>query len=429
MSSIFWEDQSANVIFSHSYDPCYVIDEELNFLFVFIVWELQGCSESLDSFHRYDKLENRISRVFAFGSKGYVYGYGPIFIVTAVTPISYVIFQYPPPDQWAAATEYSWVQSFWRLRAWWYKRSQRLSPECEWITVWLAPHSYHFLRLIKSSIFDDLSPCVQSRIPLPNDTNVFVQYYADWVDQLLCCGALFTMLATTFMLLIGLSLYIGEMLDDLRETFADLSNEIEPRRLADQFSFHNDMITWVSTSRAAYSVHYILIWSKLFTVNFFDSIAKSLADIMSAGIFFQLLVCGVSLAIYMVSIEDFDIDGRYLVALSGLLFTLIPTYICCKYSEQVTHNLSIVGDVFFQAAWYRLSVKRQQLFLLPIQSSNTEFRMKGFQLIECSLSFFASVRVVDWENQSRFLLTRCFSCLIPDYTSSRIILSNHTWIE
>lgn len=83
----------------------------------------------------------------------------------------------------------------------------------------------------------------QSRIPLPSGTNVFVQYYADWVDQLLCCGALFTMLATTFMLLIGLCLYIDEMLDDLRETFADLSNDIEPKRLADQFSFHNDMIT------------------------------------------------------------------------------------------------------------------------------------------------------------------------------------------
>lgn len=106
----------------------------------------------------------------------------------------------------------------------------------------------------------------------------------------------------------------------------------------------------MSTSRVAHSVRYILIWSRLVNVYFFDRIAKCLADIMSAGIFFQLLVCGVSLAIYMVSMEDFDIDGRYLVALSGLMFTLIPTYICCKYSEQVTHNLGIVGDVFFQAA-------------------------------------------------------------------------------
>lgn len=113
---------------------------------------------------------------------------------------------------------------------------------------------------------------------------------------------------------------------------------------------------------------------------------------MSVGLFFQLLMCAVSLAIYMVGIEsNSNLSVSFLVSIVGLAGNLTPTYVCCFLSEFVTHKLSAIGDHFYDCGWYRLPAKQQRLFILPIRRGQLEFRMSGLGIVECSLSVFLSV--------------------------------------
>lgn len=114
---------------------------------------------------------------------------------------------------------------------------------------------------------------------------------------------------------------------------------------------------------------------------------------MSAGLFFQLLVCAVSLAVYMIGIEsNSNFSVSFLVSIVGLTDTILSTYAYCFLSEYVTYELSSIGDHFYNGAWYRLPVKQQQLFILPIQRAQLEFRINGLGIVECSLRVFASVK-------------------------------------
>lgn len=123
-----------------------------------------------------------------------------------------------------------------------------------------------------------------------------------------------------------------------------------------------------------------------------SSIAKSVGVIMSTGLFFQLLVCATSLAVYMVGMEASGaLSMRFWVAFFGLSNTILTTYAYCYLSEYVTYNLAMIGDYFYNCAWYRLSVELQTLFILPIQRAQLKFRINGLGIVECSLRVFSSV--------------------------------------
>lgn len=114
---------------------------------------------------------------------------------------------------------------------------------------------------------------------------------------------------------------------------------------------------------------------------------------MSVGLFFQLLVCAGSLAIYMVGMDRSGVlSMNFCLALCGLVTIIASTYIYCFLSEGVTSELGAVGDIFYEYPWHQLPAKQQQLFILPIQRARKEFRMTGLGLVECSLRVFASVR-------------------------------------
>lgn len=114
---------------------------------------------------------------------------------------------------------------------------------------------------------------------------------------------------------------------------------------------------------------------------------------MSPPIFYQLLLCAVIMAVFLFAIqvnEFFSLAS--LVSFQGMFSVVGPTYIYCNLSENVTAKLYEIGDVFYNFAWYRLPVKRQKLFIPPIQRSQSEFRLMGFGLVDCSLTVFSAVR-------------------------------------
>lgn len=90
------------------------------------------------------------------------------------------------------------------------------------------------------------------------------------------------------------------------------------------------------------------------------------------------------------------------VMLFGLCVTILSIYILCFLSENVTNTLEAIGDIFYNSAWYRLPPKQQELFIVPIQRAQINFRLSGIGIVECSLKVFLSVR------RFRF----CSSCFV-----------------
>lgn len=125
---------------------------------------------------------------------------------------------------------------------------------------------------------------------------------------------------------------------------------------------------------------------------FIRSLATSVGQLISVGIFFQLLMCAVLLAVYMTGLEKCDGFGtNFLLALRGLIVSIASAFNSCFLSERVTTTLDGVGGVFYGCGWYRLPVRRQKLLVVAIQRTQREFRMTGLGLVECSLRAFASV--------------------------------------
>lgn len=120
--------------------------------------------------------------------------------------------------------------------------------------------------------------------------------------------------------------------------------------------------------------------------------ASAIREILSIGLFFQLLVCAVSLAVFMIGLESNPhLNLIAFIMLIGVSVTLTSTGIPCYLSENVTNALEAIGDIFFDCAWYHLPPKQQKLFLLPLQRSQKTFRFTGLGLVECSLGVFLGV--------------------------------------
>lgn len=138
-------------------------------------------------------------------------------------------------------------------------------------------------------------------------------------------------------------------------------------------------------------VHFLLV----------ASLSETLGDIVSVGLFFQLLICVLCLAVYMISFESVRvINVRVFVSIAGATSIVASTYIHCFLSELVTRNLQDIGDIFYEFPWYRLPLKQQQLFMLPILRGQEEYRMTGLGMVECSLQTFSSVSHLIMKNKN-----------------------------
>lgn len=91
--------------------------------------------------------------------------------------------------------------------------------------------------------FDLTCVCVHS-LPLPDETNVHLWYYLDWIVQLCCCLSYYMMLCTIVLFFIGVSIYIGGMVDDLKMTiteFEDYTDTIT-NQLRIEITFHKQLL-------------------------------------------------------------------------------------------------------------------------------------------------------------------------------------------
>lgn len=117
-------------------------------------------------------------------------------------------------------------------------------------------------------------------------------------------------------------------------------------------------------------------------------------DIISIGLFFQLLVCATSLAIYMIAIASNPTPTmNFFIMLIGLSLTISSASVFCYFSENLTTSLEVIGDVFYDFAWYRLPSRQQGLIKLPIQRAQINFRLTGLGIIECSLGVLLKVSI------------------------------------
>lgn len=137
----------------------------------------------------------------------------------------------------------------------------------------------------------------------------------------------------------------------------------------------------------------------VYSLFFPPSVAELVSEIMSIGLFFQLLVCAGTVAVYMVGIDSNPhLNVNLGVLCIGMSVTLSSTAIYCYLSENVTTALEEIGNTFFEFDWSRLPPKHQKLFLLPIQRSQLNFRLTGLKLVDCSLRVFSSVRMFHLKN-------------------------------
>lgn len=139
---------------------------------------------------------------------------------------------------------------------------------------------------------------------------------------------------------------------------------------------------------------------------------------MSTVFFYQLLLCAVDIAFFLFLFESDNLFSfTILVSVVGLASVLLPTFYYCILSENLTLDLSEIGDVFYNCSWYELSVKQEKWFILPIRRCQKTFDISGLGIVECSLGVFASVifcccwkcyllcTTVLWNNNDGFL---CF---------------------
>lgn len=73
--------------------------------------------------------------------------------------------------------------------------------------------------------------------------NVFTRYYIDWLNQCLACIDFYIMYSTIALFLIGMCLYIMQMVDDLRLTLNELSDDVGAiRGIMTEIRFHREIL-------------------------------------------------------------------------------------------------------------------------------------------------------------------------------------------
>lgn len=115
---------------------------------------------------------------------------------------------------------------------------------------------------------------------------------------------------------------------------------------------------------------------------------------MSEVIFYQMLFSAIELASFLVAIDETKgLSPSNNTSVLGAFTVLFPTYLFCKFSENVTASLHRVGDAFYDCPWYNFKASQQKMFLLPIQRAQKEVRLNGLRIVDCSLEIFSSVNM------------------------------------
>lgn len=120
--------------------------------------------------------------------------------------------------------------------------------------------------------------------------------------------------------------------------------------------------------------------------------ANTFGDIMSATIFYQLILCSIVTAVNLFAIYLNGVCAlESLIAFIDIISVLTPTFFYCKLSECITSDLHEIGDAFYNMAWYKLPLEQQKMFQSMIQRAQHGARLTGFGVVACSLPAFLSV--------------------------------------
>lgn len=132
----------------------------------------------------------------------------------------------------------------------------------------------------------------------------------------------------------------------------------------------------------------------------FNSLSNELADIISITLLSHMLNCGMEAALNLFSIESNNpaLDSTCFKAALAITHSIGGLYIYCKISENITNDLYSIGDAFYECVWYRLPIKQQKTYSMPIQCGQKEFRLMGLGFIECSLETYFAVWTHFWMN-------------------------------
>lgn len=157
---------------------------------------------------------------------------------------------------------------------------------------------------------------------------------------------------------------------------------------------------------------------------------------MSGPLFYELAGCIVYIAFILFALDQSmkEMNFDTLLTIDCLMTTNFLNFILCHFSEELTQRSFDVADIIFKSKWYKLSIKQQQLLVMPIHRSQKEFRLKGHKIIECSMETFLTVYMCSmlgpmsisekyfFHNFISILDNSCVGFVLPRFASI-------TWIE
>lgn len=83
-------------------------------------------------------------------------------------------------------------------------------------------------------------------MPLPSETDVFVRYYLDWLNQITALISHYIMVTTSPVFYVGACLYIGAMVDDLHRTMRMINGAADTGTITagivHEIRFHTELL-------------------------------------------------------------------------------------------------------------------------------------------------------------------------------------------
>lgn len=189
-----------------------------------------GSNESLKSRANYESLEARFTFVSSMAIKIFIANYSSLLIITALTPLCYEIFHFPEPRHWVTILQFTWVRPKFNR----FSMDFSFAWDCMISSCLFHDHFCFLVTFNRLSSFTRSVFLSNVSLPLPSDMNVVVRYYLDWSLQLTACITYYIILFTPAFFFIGTTLYIAEMVDDLRSAVTE-PNDAETALSKKQF--------------------------------------------------------------------------------------------------------------------------------------------------------------------------------------------------
>lgn len=245
-------------------------------------------------------------------------------------------------------------------------------------------------------------------------TQTVVGFYIHWTFYLSGGVACVVGLIASASFFLGMCFYIMEMVADIRQQLSKIDNilQLQTSHLSKhvklsmiinrEIRFHSNIIEYdckflvdsVEIPDFQTTNNFVLII--IFYDDSFYRLAQMAQASMSALIFYQLLMCATVVAFNMFNfmVNGVSVNFEFIVSFYELLCSVIPTFIYCFLSSEVTFSLLVIGDIYFECPWYHLHLNQQKLFILMIARSQRNFCFGGFGIVHCSLDTFLSVRLI-----------------------------------